>query len=54
MESEVPALQPACESLGTMIFYASPTNVNVTIDKRLTGYQMAVAVFQQNMTQLAP
>jgi hypothetical protein len=37
-----------------MIFYASPLNASVAVDKRLTGYQMAVGVFQQNMTQLAP
>jgi hypothetical protein len=54
IEMEVPALQPACEALGTMIFYASPLDGNITVDKRLAGYKMAVDVFKQNMMQLAP
>jgi hypothetical protein len=54
VEAEVPALQPACEALGTMVFYASPLNASIAVDKRLTGYQQSLAVFKQNMTQLAP
>jgi hypothetical protein len=54
VETEVPALQGACEPLRSMITYASPLNTNMDVNKRLAGYQAAARAFGESMNRLTP